>query len=76
MKRLNLGIIIETFKNLKRTRGILVCPKCGSIEIATSTPFDGAIFPCRYVCLKCGYSNFLFLEASKEELKALAEFSP
>jgi|YelNatPaOPRAMG01_1025707.scaffolds.fasta_scaffold10947_4 ribosomal protein S27AE len=76
MKRFNLASIIEAFKNLKRDKGILICPKCGSFEVAASTPFDGAIFPCRYVCLKCGFSNFLFLEVSKNDLKSFAEALP
>jgi ribosomal protein S27AE len=76
MKHFNLSNIIEAFKNLKRGKGILICPRCGSFEVAASTPFDGAIFPCRYICLKCGYSSFLFLEASKEDLKNFAKASP
>jgi C4-type Zn-finger protein len=73
---LNIKTIIEAFKSLKRGKGVLICPKCGSLEISASTPFDGAIFPYRYICLKCGYSSFLFLEASKEDLKNFAKSSP
>ncbi|MEM2843192.1 MAG: hypothetical protein QXZ53_04865 [Candidatus Bathyarchaeia archaeon] len=73
---MKLKFIIEAFKSLKRGKGVLICPKCGSLEVSASTPFDGAIFPYRYICLKCGYSSFLFLEASKEDLKRVAEALP
>lgn len=73
---MKLKSIIEAFKNLKQGKGILICPKCGSLEVSASTPFDGTLLPYRYVCLKCGYSSFLFLEASKEDLKNAVENLP
>jgi len=62
-----MGSFIETLSSLKKgTRAQKVCPRCGSTNVTKSGPFDGWLFPIRYVCRDCGYSGTLVLEVERE----------
>ncbi len=61
----------ETFKHVKggSSRGIQICPKCGSREIHTKLTGGGGgwIFPASYECDACGYEGSIVLELEEEE---------
>jgi len=62
-----MGSFIETLSSLKKgTRAQKVCPRCGSTNVTKSGPFDGWLFPIRYVCRDCDYSGTLVLEVERE----------
>jgi len=56
-------------RELRRGRGIQVCPKCGSPQIESASWLDGWVFPNRYVCADCGYSGYIVMELEKEKGK-------
>ncbi len=59
--------LIKILSSLKReARAQKACPKCGSTNVTKSGPFDGWLFPIRYVCRDCDYIGALILEVERE----------
>ena len=59
---------IEVVKALKgRSRSVVACPQCGSMNIAKSTGMDGWMLPPLYLCVDCGYTGRVVLEIQAQD---------
>ena len=58
---------IEVLKELKRrSRSVIACPQCASLNIYKSTGMDGWLLPPLYLCPDCGYSGRVILEVEAQ----------